>query len=818
MKARKFRSLSLRARLILSSTTITFLAIVGMGYYVYYRTQQANAYLTNQLDESVRQQAEDKLTAASAEQAAALNNFFGSMRKDITTIGATTERLISQEAALKNTNYWDASLSLSRLPNGSWDNPNTETASVFIPAKVELTDNLIAELNTTRQLDFIVPTILEANPDTVAIYFGGVSEETLYYPNIDLASIIPPDFDVTKRPWFVKAAPAQNPDHKAVWSDPYLDAALHGLVITSSIPVFDSAGNLRGVAAMDIQLNRITDIVSNVRVGETGYALLIDKDKRLIAMPEAGYKNFGIAPDTLPLGEVLDQTKVTTQIPPEFWAMLTKMASGQSGLETMPVNGVEHFVIYHPVPEAGYSLAIIVPAQELLAGAITAREQIAQVTKNTITVSIFLVSAILVVALLIAVGIGNSLTQPLSALTRTAEEITGGNLDAEAKVRRQDEIGILARTFNAMTAQLRDLIGTLEERVAERTADLAHRTTQLQAAAQVARQAAAIRDVSALLTNVATLISKQFGFYHTGIFILDDKSEYAVLQAVSSEGGQRMLEHGHQLQVGVQGIVGDAAKRQRPHIALDVGADAVFFDNPDLPLTRSEMALPLIAHDRVIGVLDIQSTEPEAFTQEDVEIMQTLADQIALAIENTRLLAESQSIIRQLEVVSANLSLHAWRERLRRQKHSYIYTPLGITPTTKEKATAPAPQSSDGKGRLDIPITLRGQTIGTITLQHKSQEAPWTDRDKELAMEIATQAALALENARLLEDTSQQAERERLESEISGRIHETLDIETILKTASDEIQRAFNLPEVVIRLVPPTETRLETKKKKGDTP
>ncbi len=256
---------SLRTRLILGNTLITILAIAGMGYYVYFRAQQANTYLTEQLDKSVRQQAEDKLVTTSTDQAAVLDSSFVSMRKDITTLGSTIEKLLAQESTLSAGTYWDASTSVSRLPNGSGDNTNSEPGSIFVPANIEVTDSLRAEMNSLKYMDFPVPTMLAANPDTVAIYFGGVSEETLYYPNIDLANVVPPDFDVTKRPWFVKAAPASNPEHKAVWSDPYLDAALHGLVITASVPVFDAAGNFRGVTAMDIQLKRITDIVSEIR-------------------------------------------------------------------------------------------------------------------------------------------------------------------------------------------------------------------------------------------------------------------------------------------------------------------------------------------------------------------------------------------------------------------------------------------------------------------------------------------------------------------------------------------------------------------------
>jgi signal transduction histidine kinase/putative methionine-R-sulfoxide reductase with GAF domain len=171
----------------------------------------------------------------------------------------------------------------------------------------------------------------------------------------------------------------------------------------------------------------------------------------------------------------------------------------------------------------------------------------------------------------------------------------------------------------------------------DQTADLERRSVQLEAAAQVAREATAIRDVNQLLDETVRLISERFGFYHAAIFLVDEKGEYAVLRAASSEGGQQMLARVHKLRVGRVGIVGYVAGSGEPRIALDVGKDAVFFSNPDLPETRSEMALPLKVQERTIGVLDVQSTEAKAFGEEDVTVLQTMADQVAIALENARL-------------------------------------------------------------------------------------------------------------------------------------------------------------------------------------
>ena len=167
----------------------------------------------------------------------------------------------------------------------------------------------------------------------------------------------------------------------------------------------------------------------------------------------------------------------------------------------------------------------------------------------------------------------------------------------------------MAKTFNSMTGRVRDLIGNLEQRVAERTQALERRAIQLQAAADVGGTAARLRDLDELLRQVTRLISQRFGFYHVGIFLLDERGEYAVLRASNSEGGQRMLTRGHKLKVGQVGIVGYVTGAGEARIALNVGEDIQYFNNPDLPTTQSEMALPLIVGGRILGALDIQSSQ-----------------------------------------------------------------------------------------------------------------------------------------------------------------------------------------------------------------
>ncbi|MBI5354276.1 MAG: GAF domain-containing protein [Chloroflexi bacterium] len=798
-----FRRFKLRTKLTLGSMLITFIAIIGMGYYVYYRNQESNKFLTTQLEANVRKKAEDNLSTLSKEQSTLLNNFFVSARDSVSTLGTIESRMLSNESILNSGAYWDASTMLSRLPSGSWDNPNTEVSSIFIPANIDLSPELASKLNVLKQTELIIPSTLENNSDIIAIYFGGTSGETVYFPNIDLAAIVPPDFDVTGRPWFVEAAPDNNPLGKVVWAAPYQDAALNGLVITASVPVFDASKKLLGVSAMDIQLNRITKLVSNIHVGKTGYAFLIDKDLRLIALPQSGYMDFGVTADTLPLGEVLDQTKLT-RMSPEFFKVLQETALG-SNVKFVRINGVERLIAYQQIPEIKYSLAIIVPANEMLAEAITVNAQVALETRNTITFSILLVLVILTLASLANFGIGNRLTAPLKDLTSVANEIIAGNFEAKAEIQEQDEIGTLAETLNAMTSTISGMIQSLEHRVDERTSDLQnelekgeHRVRQFEAITKVSRAINAAKNLQELLPQISEVVSEQFGFYHVGIFLNDASNQYATLSAANSPGGKIMLKRGHQLKIGEQGIVGNVTGTGNPRIALDVGEDVTYFNNPDLPETHSEMALPLKISGQVIGALDVQSTIPNAFSNEDVEALLTLADQVSLAIQNARLFDQTQKALLEAEAISRQQSRISW-ERLPQELKltGYRYTASGSILLNESETLEKLDKKNDKRHEISVPIVLRGETIGALSVQVPRSEHVSRDQ-MDLIKAVAERVALSAENARLFEETTTRAARESIVSDITNKIRSSNDPQEMMQTAMAELQRVLGATRVEI--------------------
>lgn len=352
----------------------------------------------------------------------------------------------------------------------------------------------------------------------------------------------------------------------------------------------------------------------------------------------------------------------------------------------------------------------------------------------------------------------------------------------------RSELKIISDRFNFNLQLLTRDRGDLEHKVNERTRVLTKKTDQLRAASYIARQTAEVTDLSILLTTVVNLVTDQFGFYHTGVFLINETGDEAVLQAASSEGGRRMIEHGHSLSVGTRGIVGYVAAQKKPRIALDVGADAVFFNNPDLPMTRSELALPLLIRNRVVGVLDIQSDIPQAFSVDDIDVLQTLADQVAVAIENARLLDESQAALAQLEVLTTFRTREAWNQKLKGKNRVFTYTPLGLR---AEKPSGPADDAPV------IPLTLRGQKIGNISITRKG-DAKINKIDEELISEVAIQAGLAIDNIRLLEEATQRAKQEQMVGRLAARFGQSLDIDTLLQTAAREIGQLPDVSEVSV--------------------
>ncbi|MBN1372948.1 MAG: GAF domain-containing protein [Anaerolineaceae bacterium] len=369
-----------------------------------------------------------------------------------------------------------------------------------------------------------------------------------------------------------------------------------------------------------------------------------------------------------------------------------------------------------------------------------------------------------VISLMISVGIVVSISALFSGLARVLKE-------------REE-----------MTDSLQKERLDLENRIEERTADLQVRLKQMNTAAEIVRAISGLSDPEAIFQRVAELINTQLGLYYTGIFLLDQAGKNAILRAGTGEAGKAMLSQHHALPVGGTSMIGWCMANRQARIALDVGNEAVRFNNPFLPLTRSELALPIMSRDMAVGAITIQSQEAQAFDENDIIILQGIADSLAIAVENSRLYRELERNLEEVRVLNRNYVQQVWSEALDESGQiSAIYTSDD--------------RNRDLGGNLtSLPISLREQVIGHLTLD--LTEEALTQEDMAFIDALTTQTALALENARLVQETERRAIQEQKLNAFSNRFNRARDVENILRAAVEEFGQLPAVVEATIQLLP----------------
>jgi GAF domain-containing protein len=347
----------------------------------------------------------------------------------------------------------------------------------------------------------------------------------------------------------------------------------------------------------------------------------------------------------------------------------------------------------------------------------------------------------------------------------------------------------------------------LETRVAERTENLERRLLQIRTAADISRTISNQMDVDRLLPDVCELIKERFELYYVGIFLIIEEIEgdadyspakaqaggiYAVLSAGTGEAGRNMLAASHKLLVGGDSMIGWATGFRQARIALDVGMEAVRFSNPHLPNTRSEMALPIMVQDQVLGAISIQSDKAEAFDDDDITVLQGIADSLGSAIQNARLFTEVQNSLDEIQTLHRHYLQQAWSDVIQSQGElAYTYQPTYLGET------------ADAANTIEVPLKLRDQVIGRLTLEADDGGATsdtWSPEKLALIETIADQAALALENARLLEETQHRAEYESVRASIANKVWQSTNVDTILRTALQELGASLGAVEGIIQL------------------
>jgi signal transduction histidine kinase/CheY-like chemotaxis protein len=613
--------------------------------------------------------------------------------------------------------------------------------------------------------------------------------------------------------------------------------------ILVAVPLQQQYGRA-GTLAAEVSVKGMWDAIAGVEVGESGYAYIVDRSTGQIVAHSNLNRFLALEGQTLESVPIVQRLMaVQADLPIEAGAFPNRYV-GLSHEQV--IGGIAAF------PNTPWAMIVELPAQEALAG---------------VRQMILLLALLVVFGAVVVAGLGlmapRRLVGPLLDIQRGAQAFGAGTLDHVIDVRTGDELQELAESFNQMAANLqasqRELQRRgeeLEARVADRTRELSEisarterRALQLQISAEIARAIASVRDLDELLPQIVQAISQRFGWYHAGIFLIEDApsladggrgrgsgaggggGKVAVLYAASSEGGRRMIARGHRLRVGEEGIVGTVAALGRARIAQDVGQDAVYFDTPELHGTRSEMALPLLAHSAshrdparsaahdgsedapaVIGVLDVQSLKPGAYDEEDLVLLSTLADQVAIAIENARLFRETQRMLEEVRTLHRQVVGQEWEKVVAgrgQEDLSYDFRrpgtppqldpwpaellvalrygePVALPSPGEEEVQSPAGRGPGGHAALAAPIKLRDQVIGGLDLQDVEPGRQWTADEIALVQVVADQVGLALENARLLADTRRRAGQLATLHRVGLDITSALDLDGVLQALYEE--------------------------------
>lgn len=794
--AREFNRFSLQAKITLG---ILLTGGITVGTLVVYGANRANFigdFISDRYEKSVTEKNEANISNTLKNEAHDIDDVFSRIQDDVTDI-AEFRTGLERQNLLTTEGGWNAAEKLFRLSEGQYGNSAADPASVYIPNTYSLSDQMVLDLNKTIHLDLIVPNMLEAHPEIVAIYYISKLGYTIYYPNIMLAENVPSDFDPTTQPFYTIVTPENNPERLPRWTNPYQDPAGAGLIITLSIPVYNGS-EFVGVASADVRTSEISQIVSNIKLSETGISLLVDNSGVILALPNEGYQYFGLEPETLQVNETPKQSILDSPFQ-DVQEIAKQVLSTDSGTSKIEVDGVDTYLSVTTLESTGYKLAFIAPVSELEGEIIASRTIIDEQIASTIQEVSLILTILVAVGIFASFVVGQVITRPLKRLTETVEQIAAGNLSSRASIESGDESGLLAQSFNAMADQLTETLQGLEDRISERTKEMEvlnqtsiRRASLFESVALISRIISSTRSIDQLLPQITETISSQLGYYHVGIYLVDVHNTYVVLVAANSEGGKNMLASNHSLKVGGTGVVGYVTQSGSPRIATDEGDTASILESSKLLETRSEIALPLRSGSEIIGALDVQSKSANAFTEEDVNILSALADQVSIAIQNARSFQQSLEALQQAQRTATQLSEQQWSQFQKQQAQTGYYFD-GVN-THQGQSIQQSPLNS-----LAIPIMLRGVQIGSLKLSTSDPSRKWDENEIAMAQATAERTALAIETARLLQDAQKRASKERAIGQISAKIGSLVNIDNIVQTTIQELGETLSGTDVAIQ-------------------
>jgi GAF domain-containing protein/HAMP domain-containing protein len=409
------------------------------------------------------------------------------------------------------------------------------------------------------------------------------------------------------------------------------------------------------------------------------------------------------------------------------------------------------------------------------------------------------------------------ITAPLRHLSESTLRIASGDYAARVWEFPTGEYRDISQVFNMLLNEREELLTTIEESESVRAREQARRERDLEVSAAVGRVVAATSDTQALSRHVVELLREEFGLYYVGLYLLDEGRRWAVLYAGTGEAGKNLLARGYRISVSV-GAVGWAITNGEARVLNDIDPEEREEIPPELPYSRAEAVMPLRSRGRVLGTLVLHSYHTGAFDEEGILVLQTIADQIAVAIDSIRLFAERQEAMDRLQEVYGEATRAAWGELLETrfpQGSGYRAELLGVEQVASSSPSEWSPEArrawehgvpvygeaGDGEGGqvpLALPIKSRDEVIGVIDVDKRSDAGAWTEEEVRQLQELIQQLAVTLESARLYEETQRSAASEQVVGEVTANIRALLDVDAILQTTVQDVRTKLGLAEAEI--------------------
>ena len=496
-----------------------------------------------------------------------------------------------------------------------------------------------------------------------------------------------------------------------------------------AIPLLNEKNEIEMIVVAQASQAQIQDIMSETTgLGNTGETFIVGQDQTRRT-------------ETRFLADLgVESTILDPKFKVDTVASRSALAGESSQGTFTDYRGLQVMAVWSPVEITESSTSRADAQTWGLIAKIDVSESLAPVNQLAGTLGLVIGLAALIIGVLsVSVGtrFATSFVNPIISLTSTAAKVAEGNLNLMVETQSSDEIGVLSRAFNSMTAQLREIIGSLEGRVAERT-------HSLELAAEVGRSVSQVRDLEILLHDATELIRSRFDLYYTQVYLPNPSRTELLLKAGTGPVGVELVGRGHKLPLNTNSINGRAAIERRSVVIADTASSPTFKPNPLLPDTRSEMAVPLLVADRVVGVLDLQSRVPGSLNQEMLSAFEALAGQLAVAIQNANLLAETNEARAEVEKQARRLARAGWEDYLdaiHQPEHAgFIFEQNQVTPITEET------QWSEETPTVRAPIAISGEPIGSLAVAIDAQQS--NPRTAELITIVARQVSQQVENLR----------------------------------------------------------------------